>query len=206
MYRNRGWKYIERRKEKVTGKNDWYGNYDAVMFIPATPKSELKRIYDEEIKKRKIKIRVIEKSGTKIKDVLQKKEIGEGRQCGEDCFVCTTSHKGDCMASGITYRIECDFLHQEGIYEYNGKTMRNGYSRGAEHLTKLNKKAEDSALWKHCVKDHDSQMQDFSMSVRDRCKDDPTLLQITEATRINNVDQTLSMNSRNEWDCGRLPT
>ena len=43
------------------------------MFIPATPKSVLKRMYDEEMKRRNMKIRVMEKSGVKIKDYLQKK-------------------------------------------------------------------------------------------------------------------------------------
>ena len=84
--------------------------------------------------------------------------------------------------------------------------MNNGYSRqGIEHLNKLNKKAEDSHLWNHCVKKHGSVMQKFSMSVRDKCKNDPTLLQITEATKIRDVDEALSMNSCNKWDYIRIP-
>ena len=83
--------------------------------------------------------------------------------------------------------------------------MKYGYSRGMEHLNKLNKKAEDSAWWKHCVKKHDGVMQKFSMLVRDKWKNDPTLLQITEAIRIRDVDEALSMNSSNEWDYICIP-
>ena len=59
------------------------------------------------------------------------------------------------------------------------RTMKNGYSRGMEHPKQTNKKAEDSALWNHCVKKHDRVMQKFSMLVRDKCKNDPTVDQIT---------------------------
>ena len=196
LYRKKDWKYIERRKEKMGRRKKWYGNYDAVMFIPTTPKSELKRRYDEEIKRRNMKIRVVEKSGMKLKDMLQKKDIGSGGQCDGDCFICTTSQKGDCMASGVTYKIQCDSVHPEGTYEYNGKTMKNGYSRGVEHRTQLNKRTGDSVLWRHCVEKHDGVMQRFSMSVRDKCRNDPTLLQIMEAIRIRDIDETLSMDSR----------
>jgi len=205
MYRGKEWKYIERRKEKINKRYSWYGEYDAVIFIPYTPESELKRLYDIEIKKRDIKIRVVERSGVKIKDYLQRKDISGVKQCNEDCFICTTSKKGDCMSSSVNYRIKCEFAHPEGIYEYNGKTSKNGYSRGDEHLKDLQKKTKDSALWKHCRDKHNSESQCFSMSVVSRCRNDPTLLQIREAIRIRNVDENLSMNSRNEWEYIRVP-
>ena len=150
-------------------------------------------------------IRVVEKSGIKLKDMLQKKDIGSVGQCDGDCFICTTSQKGDCMASGVTYKIQCDSVHPEGTYEYNGKTMKNGYSRGVEHRTQLNKRTGDSVLWRHCVEKHDGVMQRFSMSVRDKCRNDPTLFQIMEAIRIRDIDETLSMNSRREWEHIRVP-
>ena len=137
----------------------------------------------------------IPKTQTLLNEHVQNKDIGDGRQCSEDCFICTTSQNGDCRASGVTYKIECGFVYTEGTYEYNGKMMKNGYSQGIEHLNKLNKKAEDSALWNHYVKKHDGVMQKFSMLVRDKCKNDPTLLHIMEAIRIRDVDEVLSMNS-----------
>ena len=94
------------------------------MFVQATPKSELKQLYDVEIRKRNMKIKVVERSGMRLKDYLQKKDISGVKQCDDECFVCKTSQKGDCMSSSITYRIQCGFEHPEGTYEYNGKSAK----------------------------------------------------------------------------------
>ena len=58
------------------------------------------------------------------------------------------------MTSGIVYDIECNYEHTEGKYQYTGRTMKNGYSRGREHLAKYNNKHKDSMMWKHCVEKH----------------------------------------------------
>ena len=83
--------------------------------------------------------------------------------------------------------------------------QKNGYSRGSQHLADLRNKTKDSVLWKHCREKHAGEIQEFSMSVRDKCRGDPTMLQITGAIRIRNVDEALSMNSRNEWEYIRVP-
>ncbi len=45
MYRTRTWRKIERMREKRKKREGWYrkGGYDSVIFVPATPGSELKR-------------------------------------------------------------------------------------------------------------------------------------------------------------------
>ena len=45
LYRPKEWKTKERANEKQRKKNNWYKTRgdDAVIFIPATPKSELQR-------------------------------------------------------------------------------------------------------------------------------------------------------------------
>ena len=171
------------------------------MFLPATPNSELKKLYVEEIEKRGIKIKIVEKSGTKIKNLFQRNSLLNEKQCDADCFICNTSAKGNCMTSGIVYEIECNYEHTEGKYQYTGRTMKNGYSRGREHLAKYNNKHKDSMMWKHCVEKHNNEEQIFSMKVKDTCRNDPTLLQILEAMRITNTDRDIiSLNSRNEWN------
>ena len=49
LYRSRDWKKFERRKQKEQKKKDSYkeGEYDSVMFIPATPGSALKKSYNQ---------------------------------------------------------------------------------------------------------------------------------------------------------------
>ena len=45
-----------------------------MIFVPCTPNAQLKRLYSEEINKSEFNIKVIEKSGTKLKDILHKKD------------------------------------------------------------------------------------------------------------------------------------
>ena len=56
------------------GKN-WFdtGKYESILFIPATPESELQRRMQEKLNKSKIKIKVIEKSGKKSTKNITKK-------------------------------------------------------------------------------------------------------------------------------------
>ena len=169
MYRKKSWKYAERRRESINKRNNWYnkGEYDTVMFIPATPGSELQKSYQEEIRKREMKVKVVEKSGMKISRLLQKNDTLNNKQCAEDCFVCSTTRKGNCMNSGIVYQIQCDCHHEEGDYVYRGRTMKNAYSRGQEHMNSYTKKHEDSVMWRHCIEKHEGQEQTFSMRDHD---------------------------------------
>ena len=60
MYRPRTWRKIERVREKRKKRDEWYrkGGYDSVIFEPATPGSELKRLYEKEIEEAGMKIKV----------------------------------------------------------------------------------------------------------------------------------------------------
>ena len=109
------------------------------------------------------------------------------------------------MSSGIVYHIQCDHDHEEGKNVYRGRTMKNGYSRGQEHMDSYVKKRKDSVMWRDCVEKHNGQKQTFSMSVIDNHKDDATMVQIKEALRIREIDKELRMNMRNEWNIIRLP-
>ena len=91
MYRPREWRNEERAREKRKKQESWYtkGDYDSVIFIPATPKSELKRRYEEEIRKVGLKIKIVERTGTTIKNHLQKSNPFGVKKCKrEKCMVC----------------------------------------------------------------------------------------------------------------------
>ena len=63
----------------------------------------------DEIEKRGIKIKIVEKSGTKIKKLFQRNSLLNEKQSDGDCFICNTSAKWNCMTSGIVYEIECNY-------------------------------------------------------------------------------------------------
>ena len=91
-------------------KSSWYkrGGNEAIIFVPATPNSQLQKKYQTEIKRQGFKIKEVEKAGVEIKRLLQKSDPFKPRQCGrEDCQVCRTEGKGPCNRESVTYEIKC---------------------------------------------------------------------------------------------------
>ena len=68
-----------RRKKKLMSKSSWYRPADTVLFIPATPGSELAnriwKVVCEEAARLGLNIRVVETGGTKIKDLLVRPDL-----------------------------------------------------------------------------------------------------------------------------------
>ena len=164
MHRLKGWKKDEREVEKSGERYDWYkrSGDEAVIFVPATPGSQLQKKYQGEIRNQGYKIKVVEKTGTTLKKVRQKSNPFKQQRCGrENCLVCKQAGRGPCNAHGVTYEIEC----QECESKYVGETARNAYTRGTEHAGGLENRDEKSALWRHCVEKHGKERQKFKMSV-----------------------------------------
>ena len=92
LHRDREWKRIDREKAKEKNKDDWCkgkGNkYDAPLFVPWTPNSEFRDTCQKIVDGLGLKIAVIEKTGVKIKSVLQKSSIGKNKGCPEVCVLC----------------------------------------------------------------------------------------------------------------------
>ena len=176
------------------------------MFIPATPTGDLKKMYQEEIKRSGFKIKVIEKAGTSLKRILQKSDPFRKKFCDrDDCLQCTSGGKGDCNVESINYNIKCAELRclKRNIYE--GESSYNSYTRGKEHNQKLNAKDEKSALWRHCKDMHYGIKQKFIMNTSESFKDDSLKRQISESVNINSKPVDQIMNTRNEWNNQRIP-
>ena len=110
FYRPKTWKREERKREKLKKMKSWYKNNgnESVIFVPCTPEEKLKKAYEEEIKKSRFKIKIVEKSGKKLKDTLHKKDPFKSEKCGKiDCFVCTKNGIGNCRKKNVTYTIRC---------------------------------------------------------------------------------------------------
>ena len=76
LHRPKEWRREEREQERVIKRSNWYkksGN-EAVIFLQATPKSQLQKRYQEEIKRQGFKIKVVEKAGVAIKKLLQRSD------------------------------------------------------------------------------------------------------------------------------------
>ena len=66
MYRPKMWKRVERQKERSMKKMNWFkrGGNMSVIFVPATPGSELKKRYEAAVCECRV-MKVMEKSGEK---------------------------------------------------------------------------------------------------------------------------------------------
>ena len=68
-------------------------------------------------------------------------------------------------------------------------------------------KRENSVLWKHCRKKHNSEVEGrrFRMDVLGTYKEDAMLRQIAETVRIQQAPSGTLMNDKSEWNYVRLP-
>ena len=208
LYRPKTWHKAERMEQKEKKKNEWYrrGGFDSVVFVPSTPDGKLKRMYQTEIRKSGLRIKVVERTGRTLKSKLQSSNpFKEGGCMRPNCFICTTSNKGNCNTESVTYKIKCE---GENCLKnrYRGETAANGYTRGKKHMSDLvGRNVSNSPLWKHCLEEHDGELQTFQMSITGSYRNDAMLRQITEAVQIENTATGTLMNDRAEWNMTRVP-
>ena len=206
LYRPREWQRDERNRSKRDKQLNWYkkGGYESVIFVPATPNSELQKKYSNEVTKSGLKIRIVERAGKSIKSFLQRSDPFTDKNCNqEDCMLCKSGGRGSCRVNNVEYNIKCVGCKEDNAVldsVYKGETYRNCYVRGKEHLKDLNNKLESSSLWRHCREKHGSEVQKFEMNQIASYRNDSMLRQIMEAVRISNSDSENLMNSKKEWN------
>ena len=76
---------------------------------------------------------------------------------------------------------------------------------GYKATTSVEPIAKLSFFWKHCTEKHSREIQQFQMSVTGVYFNDAMLRQISEGIKINNVDEDLLINSKNEWNYFQIP-
>jgi hypothetical protein len=208
LYRPKGYKAAERKEAKKKKKKEWYtkGGYESVIFVPATPNSMMKKSCEAVLKESNFKMKIVEKSGTQLKRILQTSNPFRKEQCSDadKCFVCTSGEKKNCRKTEIKYHINCD---DEACKEhvYHGESSRNGFTRGNEQFTAFKKHEEGSNMWKHCVLKHGGEETTFKMKIDRTFRKDPMLRQITEAIEINDTPEEYRMNSKAEWHLPKVP-
>ena len=94
-----------------------------VIFVQHTPYSELakrmRKKLDSLERLGKFKVKLVERAGNKIVDILHKSNAWSELDCDrEDCLICKTenSKKGSCRRRNIlyeTYCITCQKVHKE---------------------------------------------------------------------------------------------
>ena len=203
LYRPKGYESELRRRKKARTKSSWYKPYDTILFCPPTPNSELvkrlRRIISKQKEEGGLSIKVVEKAGIKVRDLLP--GLKENKDCGrEDCMIHKFGGKGDCNREGIVYKGKC-LTCSEGGKEviYIGESGRSGYIRGRQHLEAIRNHSNDrhmnNAFAKHIRESHVNQDAKFKMNIVQSYKK-PLERQTREGVEIARCSADKMLNSR----------
>ena len=237
--------YESRRRKKLLGKSNWFKKKSqrekytfprkpetekkskqseeietvTVIFVSQTPNGELaKRLQKAENKIAKFtgeRVRICERGGKTIREILHKSNPWSGGNCGRrNCLPCVNGDgKQDCFVKNCVYDIIClkcsgDNKEKQGdkYSVYTGETARCQFLRGSEHLSGLLNKQPGNALYKHVTDVHQGEFVDFRMKVVRRHKT-CLLRQVHEAVRLHRISRNPGvkiLNSRGEYNRCKL--
>ena len=200
MFRPKKWKQDERAKAKVNKKYSWFKNKDteAILFVESTPNTALQRQVKKIIKEAELKVKVIERSGTKLKESLSKSNPFSKETCFDiSCEQCKIK-KGICKKREVVYCIECKQC--KGKFKYIGETARSLGERFREHFMYRNN--QQSVFYNHKLEVHNGNNFDFQINILNTHPGDPMRRQVAEAVCIEEINPKL--NRKEEWTTGRL--
>ena len=210
LYRNRD--QIDCDKKVRQSKGRWWNKgtqqYKAVLFVPPTPNSELAKLMQKREAELNLnsneRIKIIEKGGLKISQILTKADPFPREFCDEPkCPYChktifTTTpepQKIPCNVASVGYRWECQ--NCEMVYE--GETGRTGRKRADEHIQALRKRTVSSPLVQHENKQHPDSNPLYKITILKQFHD-ALSRQAEEGIRIYNTKPSLRINSKNEFN------
>ena len=177
---------------------------ESVLYCKYTPNSELKKelqtLEDRLLKDKKTgRIRVLERLGPSIKDLLSNPTPWKQSHCGrQDCWPCQTK-EGSCRAKNCTYQISCLECRQEDRKTvYLGETHRTLWDRIREHQESLRQKSESSCLSRHWEDYHGGKTPKYEVKVLKTFKS-ATERQVSEALAIESGEYDLLLNSKTEF-------
>ena len=159
---------------------------------------------------RSSRIKIVEKSGVSVKQVLSKSYPWPTDKCTDpNCFPCSTNRKNafSCRIPGASYSIHCTICESsDSKAVYYGETGQNLYARGRQHLSEFHQKLSTNNMVIHNGKYHPEIRSEFNFRMEGEALFvSPLDRQIDESLRIKYSEAGVIMNSRNEWRMDRIP-
>ena len=151
---------------------NWHQNkknqVSAPLFVNPTAGSltkEMKEVCRRFEQVTGMRVVVQEKAG-KANKYLAKSEPLEMEKYGRDeYFLCRTGNE-NVKRMELDMKLFCQTCLRDGrTTTSEGESGRNGFTRGAEHLSALRLEDENSPLWKHCQIKHNGMKAEFTMKV-----------------------------------------
>lgn len=194
----------EEKSQKMEKRSKWYsdgGKYESVMFVEPTPGAKLRKRIQQAAIRNRVRVKVVEKVGTTVKQVLQKSNPFKSVRCERgDCTVCESGSGQECRTTGCVYEVMC----KDDERKYRGTTGRSIYERVKEEMSDWRRQEDRSPLWKHSLLYHDGQDFDIDIKVLSQCYGKPSKRMITEAVVIDELPMGEAMNSKTEWSYMKL--
>ena len=213
FYRPNSYKKVERKIIKKNKKNNWFkgknsdDKFKSVMFVEATPGDKLLKMMRETEDKYRIsndhRIKFVSKAGTKLVNLVERRNPFEAKCKKNECPVCDNSDKPktNCMTNNVCYEAKCKTCEQKGKnYHYTGETARNLHKRSKEHVKGLESNKKDNWMVRHIEKEHKDNEKEVKFTWRVLRKHNKALQrQLHEAVAIANKSDEENLNSKYEY-------
>ena len=190
-----------------------------VLFVEHTPGGELaKRLRDQLSRLEGLmgfKIKVVERTGTALKDLFSLSDVWNGGACSREDF--TTCRQGfeeipDCTRRSIIYESICKKCIPDAMKPgpvgtpktktpciYVGESSCSMYERAGEHWKAYKQRKPDSHIWKHHLVHHNGEGEpEMVFKMVGKFKTALTR-QVTEAVTIRRRG-IMALNSKSEYD------
>ena len=194
----------QHQQQSVGDKVQWYardGQFESVMFVEATPGSELAKRVRSVVERLRLRIKIVEKAGTTIKGLLQKSDPFGVNHCGrERCLICESGCPVDCRVRGCVYQYICE----ECKRKYRGQTGRAIFERNNEHMEAWEQGEDECPLQRHSNLYHGGRRFNVDLEVIAKCYGKPSRRMITEAVLIGEIPDNETMNNKSEWNYANL--
>ena len=191
----------------------------SVLFVEHTPGGELaKRLREQLLRMETLMgfhIKVIERTGTKLKDLFSLTNVWGGMKCERgDCTTCNQECEDlpDCTRRSVVYESICARCNpevkgtgplrtpKEGTPSiYVGESSRSLYERAGEHWSSYQKRNTDSHIWKHHLIHHGGEGTPEMVFKLVGTYRSALTRQVSEAVRIRGRGSAV-LNSKSEYD------
>ena len=195
----------------------------SVIFVEHTREGGLAKQLREQLMRIEpmmgFRLKVVERSGTQLKDMFSLTNVWGGTQCGrEDCTTCNQGGDDipDCTRRGIMYESICTKCNP-GAKEpgplkkpesevpsiYVGESSRSIFERAGEHWKAYEKRDTDSHIWKHHIVHHQGEGKPEMLFKVVGTFRSALSRQVAEAVRIRGRGSS-ALNSKGEYDRCRI--
>ena len=117
-----------------------------MMFVDATPGGELMKKFETVVPEVKLPIRIVERSGNSMKEMVVRSNPFKREICICRCEICQLNRKGEvnCRNRELVYELTCDGMKngKECGKKYIGETSRSLAERIGEHISDLKRNKE----------------------------------------------------------------